>query len=464
MKKQPVILLLLPAIFIISCNEEKLTEKPNILIINVDDMGWKDVGFMGSEFYETPNIDALVSEGMVFTNGYASAANCAPSRACLMSGKWTPRHGIYTVGSSERGRSGNRKIIPTPNLTTLGDSINTLARRLKEVGYHTAHAGKWHLSDDPLTYGFDINIGGSHAGHPGSYYPPYKNIDLKAPKDEYLTDNIMQKTIDFIRESKAPFFLYYAPYAVHTPIQGIDSLRYKFEKKSEYKGQKNIAYASMINNLDRNIGILIAFLKQTEKFNNTFIIFTSDNGGLFQITRQQPLRAGKGSYYEGGIRVPMSFIWDGHIQSGSSSDYPVSNLDFFPTLLKVVGVIENHELDGLNLLPLLIGNEYEEERMLFWHFPIYLENGNDETHDPVFRTRPGSVIRKGDWKLHQYFEDNEFELYNLANDIGEQINLLDSLPEKAQELIKQLENWQHETKAPIPLNQNPEYVLVDRAN
>lgn len=440
-------------------------QPPNILLINIDDMGWSDVGFMGSEYYETPNLDALAGEGMIFTNAYASASNSAPSRACLMSGQWTPRHGIYTVDSSERGKSKDRRLIPVKNNTVLPNSQYILAEALKNAGYITCHAGKWHLSNDPTTQGFDVNIGGCHAGSPGSYYPPYTNVPLEAPSEEYyLTNLIMDKTLEFLQNTgDTPFFLYYSPYAVHAPIQPMKKLLPKYKNKPEWNGQNNAEYATMVENLDTQIGRLIALLRESDKLDNTFILFTSDNGGHYGITKQWPLRSGKGSYYEGGIRVPMFAWWPGKIKAGTKSDIPVTNLDFYPTLLVVAGVKKpaGKILDGQSILPILTGTGTLEERPLFWHFPIYLQaylKEGDPTQDPLFRTRPGSAVRLGDWKLIQYFENNDLELYNLKEDIGEKNNLIETKPEKLQELLKILENWRKETDAPVPTEINPEYV------
>ena len=441
---------------------EKETQKPNILLINIDDMGWRDVGFMGSEYYETPNIDALAAGGMIFTNAYASAANCAPSRACMMSGQWTQRHGIYTVGSSERGKSKTRKLIPTKNNEVLPNSQYILTEALKDAGYTTCHAGKWHLNDDPTTQGFDVNIGGCHAGNPGSYYPPYKRVPLDAPsEDYYLTNLVMDKTLDFLNSvNDQPFFMYYSPYAVHTPIQPVKSLLSKYETKPEWNGQNNVKYATMVENLDIQIGRMIANLKESGKLKNTFILFISDNGGLYKVTKQWPLRAGKGAYYEGGIREPMFVYWNDKIKAATKSDVPVTNLDFYPTILEVAGIKKpvDKVLDGQSILPILKG-EKMEVRPLFWHFPIYLEGGNIETQDKKFRTRPGSAIRLGDWKLIQYFENNDIELYNLKDDISEKNNLAESNPAKVKELLDILENWRAETNAPVPTELNPDYKL-----
>jgi arylsulfatase A-like enzyme len=448
-----------------SCNSQSKqieNTKPNILIINIDDMGWKDVGFMGSEYYETPNIDYLASRGMVFTNGYAASANCAPSRACLMTGLWTPRHGIYTVNSSERGESKDRKLIPTPNNTILAPEHDIIPKVLKSNGYKTCHAGKWHLSKNPLEYGFDINIGGGHNGLPSSYYPPYKNVKIEKGNSQYLTDLVMENALKFVDTISSPFFLYYSPYAVHTPIMPVDSLLPKYKKKTPWNGQGNPEYATMVDNLDRNIGLLINKLKERNLFDNTLIVFTSDNGGLYGITKQKPLRAGKGSYYEGGIREPFFFVLNGKIQPNTRSDVPITNLDIFPTVLKYAG-IDAHtiQLDGNSLAFVLEDITETLERPLYWHFPIYLQAYNkkdNENRDPLFRTRPGSVIRKGDWKLHYYFEDDGVELYNLSKDIGEQNNLALTYPEKKDELLTLLKKWWKQTNAPIPKDLNPEYT------
>jgi arylsulfatase A-like enzyme len=278
----------------------------------------------------------------------------------------------------------------------------------------------------------------------------------------------MSRAVDFIRSEKEPFFLYYAPYAVHTPIQPIEELVGKYQSKSPWspawpagRKQNNADYATMVENLDRNIGLLLQTLKTTGTAENTLIIFTSDNGGLFGITYQFPLRAGKGSYYEGGIRVPFFFVWPDHIQEGKQNETPISNLDLFPTLLDAAGVdLEQIRYDGQNLLPLLVDREPLKQRPLFWHFPIYLQAydvNNNQDRDSLFRTRPGSVVRFGDWKLHHYFEDDGVELYNLKEDISEQHNLVAEHPERSAELYQLLDQWRKQVEAPIPTQPNPEF-------
>jgi len=380
-----------------------------------------------------------------------------------MTGMWTPRHGIYTVDNADRGKSADRKLIPVKNITTLTDQISILPEILQQNGYVTCIAGKWHLTDDPVKNGFDVNIGGSHTGNPGSYYPPYTNVpSLTPPSPGYnLTDLITDKTLDFVSNTgnEKPFFLYYAPYAVHTPIQAVKSLLGKYTGKRGWNGQNNAAYATMVENLDTQIGRLINLLEKSGKMENTFILFTSDNGGVYGITSQSPLRAGKGSPYEGGIREPMFVVWKGKIAVETRSDVHVSQIDFFPTILQVAGIKPPawKKFDGISILPLLTGKGQTKERPLFWHFPVYLEGGNKECQDTIFRTRPGSAIRLGDWKLIQYFENNDLELYDLKSDISEKINLTKTFPEKTKEMLKRLEKWRKETGAPVPVEMNPEY-------
>lgn len=435
--------------------------RPNIIIINVDDMGYSDTGFTGSDFYETPHIDQLASMGMQFTNGYASAANCAPSRAGLMTGLWPQRHGIYTVGSSERGKSKDRKIIPTRNTITLDPAFQILPERFQSAGYTTCHAGKWHLSENPLDYGFDLNIGGGHNGHPKSYYPPYKNVAIEHGADEHLTKAVMRHTLQFIDTVANPFFINYSPYAVHTPITAVVDFEDKFRKKNAGKEHNNASYASMIYQLDQGIGQLISLLEQKDLLRQTIIVFTSDNGGLYGITRQKPLRAGKGSYYEGGIRVPMVISWEGKIEARSVNDSPVTNLDLFPTLLSLSGIKTEQEFDGTDLSQTLFKGGPMAERNLYWHFPVYLQAYNpddNENRDPLFRTRPGSVIRQGKWKLHYYFEDKAIELFDLEHDIGEENDLSTKRADIKNALFTQLQEWWKATDAPLPDDPNPAYI------
>ena len=451
---------------LLSCTTQNLVKsesKPNIIYINVDDLGWMDTETYGSTFYETPNITRLAKSGMLFTNGYASAANCAPSRACLISGQNTPRHGVFTVSNSDRGHEKTRKIIPTPNTEDLADDNVTIAEMLKKAGYTTGTFGKWHLGDDPKTQGFDVNVAGANNGNPGKngFFSPYnvKNI-VDNKKGENLTDRLTQEAISFIKDNKEqPFFLYLPYYAVHTPLSTTNALEEKYKEKGGNSFQNKAVYAGMIETVDRNIGLI---LDEIEALNlkNTLIVFTSDNGGIRDISNQDPLRAGKGSYYEGGIRVPYIISWDGIIKPNKVSKTPITNLDFYPTFMDILNVeMPNKIVDGTSILTALKG-ESIKDRSLYFHFPIYLQAYNfktDDGRDPFFRTRPGSVIIDGDWKLHQYFEDNGLELYNLKTDVGERNNLAEVHPEKTAELLQKLRSWRTEINAPIPTELNPKY-------
>lgn len=443
--------------------------KPNILLINIDDLGWTDTSFMGSQYYETPHIDQLSNEGMVFSRAYAAASNCAPSRAALFSGQYAPRTGIFTVGNSDRGPTQHRKLIPVKNTLYLDSENLTFAEILQNNGYKTAHVGKWHISEDPTAYGFDVNIAGFEAGNPagrwnmGGYFSPYNNPHLEdGPEGEYLTDRLTDEAIAFLEGvENQPFLLNYSPYIVHTPIQPKPELEEKYERKSKTNRHDNPGYAAMVETMDQNVGRLISFLKDTGQFENTLIIFTSDNGGLHEISRQWPLRAGKGFYFEGGIRVPMIMVWSGMIMPGSFSEQVVSQIDLFPTLLEVAGIDipEDKILDGESLMPVFKGKSLPE-RALFWHFPIYLQaysGNNPDTHDTYFRTRPGSVILMYPWKLHEYFEDGRIELYNLELDVRETTNLAEIFPTKTEELYNLLKDWRFKLKAPVPEELNPDY-------
>ena len=436
---------------------------PNVILIVADDLGCMDVGFMGSTYYETPNLDQLASGGVVFKRAYASAANCAPSRACLMSGRYTPAHGIYTVNPPDRGDPRTRRIIPSASNDVLDDSFHTLAEAMKDHGYATCNIGKWHLGEDPCTQGFEYNVGGSTWGHPGSYFAPYGKPDLEAPPGEYLTDRLTMEALGFIRGKAAneePFFLYLPYYAVHTPIQPKPEFERKYQDKGPSGCQSRADYAGMVDNLDRNIGLIREELKVLGIEESTLVIFTSDNGGIRSISCQDPLRAGKGSYYEGGIRVPLVVSWPGKLPA-RTSDEAVINLDFYPSILDAAGIdLPGVQLDGLSLWQHLLKDEALSERSLFFHFPIYLQAYDpieDDGRDPLFRTRPGSVIIKGDWKLHYFYEDGSVELYNLKADPGESKDLNSVNSGKASELKAELLTWLDGHGAPVSFQANPEY-------
>ena len=460
LKKLSFLLLLM---LLNSCNKESL-EKPNIVLIVADDLGWSDLSYMGSEYYETPNIDKLSKSGMTFYNGYASSANCAPSRATMLSGKYHTEHGIYTVRNSDRGSRKTRKIIPIETKTTLDLDFFVIPEMLKEMGYINGHFGKWHLGDvgfHPEQSGFDVNIGGNKHGGPGGYFAPYPNPELEnEPKGEYLTDRIGDEVVKFIDINKENNFFAYVPFfSVHTPIQSKPDYQKKYSNKESNEFHNRADYAGMIQSLDENIGKILDKIDALNLSENTLIIFTSDNGGIRAISNQYPLRAGKGSYYEGGIKVPMIFSWTGKIEAKTESYERVSNLDFYPTIKKLVGYNESIDLDGEDLTPIFKGEKLKK-RELYFHFPVYLEPYRvqlDSGTDPLFRTRPGTVIIKDNWKLHHYYEDNKFELYDLEKDVSESENLSEINKEKKNELLIDLNNWRKTNNAPIPSRLNPYY-------
>jgi arylsulfatase A-like enzyme len=423
--------------------------KPNFVFIFIDDLGWKDLGFMGSRYYETPNIDKLAGEGVVFTNAYSNAPNCAPTRACLMSGQYTPRHGIYTVGTPERGQSKLRKLIPTPNKTNLDSKIVTIPEALKPAGYTSACIGKWHLGGKaphrPVDQGFDVAFERDHSGH--------------FSKDgEYLTDRLTDEAIKFIEANKSgPFFLYLSHHAVHTPIQAKEQLIEKYKKKEPTDVHNNPVYAAMIESVDQNVGRLMTKLDELGLRDNTVVFFFSDNGGYANATSMTPLRGSKGMLYEGGIRVPMIVHWPGVTGPGGVCHEPVIGIDFYPTMLEMAGARQpsGHVLDGVSIVPLLGGRETLNRKAIFWHFPAYLEPYNKKQRP--WRTTPAGAVRQNDFKLIEFFENGKIELYNLKDDLGEKNNLAGTMPEKAQELHRLIKEWRKSIDAPVTTEKNPDY-------
>ena len=442
--------------------------KPNIIFILIDDLGWADLGCQGSRFYETPNIDRLAARGVRFTDAYTCAANCAPTRASLMTGKYTPRHGVFTVGDSWRGPHHARKLIPVANKVTLAPEEITIPEALKPAGYDCAHMGKWHLGKPgvagPIEQGFDLNVGGTQAGSPpGGYFLPNRLKLQGAKKGQYLTDYLTDRAVQFIEENKdRPFFLYLSHYAVHAPLQAKKSLIAKYHNKKPWHQQGNPVYAAMIESVDQSVGRVVAKLEELGLTENTIIFFTSDNGGVgYQRTDLKfrgwtdnyPLRGGKGQFYEGGIRVPLIVVWPGVTEAGSTCDEPVITVDFFPTILEMTGAPRprGKVLDGQSIVPLLKRSGRLRRESIFWHFPCYLQARHGQ-----LRTSPVSVIRRGRYKLLWFYEDDHVELYDVAEDIGEQRELSKRFPEKAAELHRRLKEWLREVSAPMP-KPNPAY-------
>lgn len=438
-------------------------DKTNFVFFFIDDLGWADVGYQGSDFYETPHIDRLAAQGVVFTDAYACAPNCAPSRACLLSGMYTPRHGIYTVGDPRRGNHAHRRLEPTENETVLADRFVTWAEVLDRNGYALASMGKWHLGTDPTTQGFDVNVAGREWGSPsgGGYHSPYRypNLEQKE-KGEYLTDRLTDEAVAFIEKHRdEPFFLYLTHYAVHTPIQAKPDVAAKYEKKNPGKNQKNAKYAAMVESVDQSVGRVLAKLKELQLEDDTMVVFFSDNGGYGGATSNHPLRGAKGMLYEGGIREPLIVRLPGVTSPGTRCSEPVIGVDLYPTFIEVAGAEANlaPDLDGLSLLPVLKDPSASLQRdAIFWHFPCYLQ-GSGDPHGGPFRTTPAGAIRKGDYKLIEWFETGRLELYNLADDIGETNDLSSEQPALLAELHADMKNWRTQVSAPVPTTPNPQY-------
>lgn len=442
----------------------------NILLIHVDDLGAADLGVFGSDFYETPNIDRLASEGMLFTQSYAAASICSPSRAALLTGKYPARIGITDwIRAKFQGGSGlalptnfeanEGKPLKTPkNLGFLPLEEETIAERLKELGFSTMHVGKWHLGEEgnyPEDQGFDINIGGNDLGQPPSYFDPYlppngnkdyvlRNVPARK-KGEFLTDREGDEIVRFLKDHKSKFFIHWAPYAVHTPIMGPADLVEKYKNKTPGV-QRNPSYAALVENLDQNVGKVLDELDRLEIRENTLVIFTSDNGGLIgnpanPVTVNLGLRSYKGYPYEGGIRVPTIVSWPFVIEPGSVTVTPVITMDWIPTILDYLGEDMPMGLDGQNLRAVFENPDEQISRDLFWHFPHY------RAPDVV----PYSIVRSGDYKLVYCFDGSEAELYDLSNDPLEETNLVKQLPFIASQLKTKLENWWKETDARLPL-------------
>jgi arylsulfatase A-like enzyme len=434
----------------VSANKRRTAKAPpNIVFFLIDDLGFRDLGCCGSKYYETPNIDKLAGEGMVFTNAYANAPNCAPTRACLMSGQYTPRHGVYTVGSPERGRAKMRKLIPTVNTTDLGTKFITIAEALKAQGYTSACIGKWHLGDAapfrPADRGFDV----VYRKDRGAYFNK---------QGEYLTDRLTDEAVKFVEANRDdPFFLYLSHHAVHTPIQAKKELIEKYKKKKGDDVHNNPKYAAMIDSTDQSVGAVCDKLDELGLTDNTVVIFFSDNGGYANATSMLPLRGSKGMIYEGGIRVPMIARWPGRTKPGSACEVPVIGLDFYPTFLEMTGAPKpsGHLLDGESIVGLLKGASSLKRKSIFWHFPAYLEPYNERQRP--WRATPAGAVRRGNWKLIEFFEDGRLELYNLEDDLSEKNNLAETMPEKTKQLHKLMLKWRKSVKAPIPTEKNPLY-------
>lgn len=463
MKKNTILCLSFLMLLTLSCNSSKdktQQAKPNILFILADDLGYNDLSCMGSTYYETPNIDRIAKQGMIFTNGYAACQVCSPSRASLMTGKSPARHGITDWIGAKTGTDWQKakrytKSLPPKNGDHLPHEYTTLPEVLKTEGYATFFAGKWHLGNEgshPEDHGFDENQGGYHRGGPysGGFFSPFDNPKMKDYPEEKrmsLPEKLAKETNAFLTENKdQPFLAYLSFYAVHAPIQTSKEKWEKYRNKAEQQGikstgfamerrlpirqqQDNPVYAGLIEHMDDAVGQVLSTLDRLGLTDNTIVIFTSDNGGVTSgdnfSTSLTPLRGGKGYQWEGGLRVPylISVPWLNH--QGKKNDTPVIGMDFFPTILDLAGISLRPDLhnDGQSLKPILTGGNIAT-RELTWHYPHYGNQGGD----------PSGVIRKGDYKLIRYYEDGSEELYNISKDVGEQQNIIDQYPTVAKDL------------------------------
>lgn len=480
--------------------QDTVKKKPNILLIIADDLGYTDLGAYGSSFYDTPNIDKLARDGVIFTNAYANSPVCSPSRASIQTGKYPVKTGVTDWIKGRKAYKGptpnDRWIVPDTDYN-LKLEETTLAEALKPGGYSTAFIGKWHLGETeeywPEFQGYDINIAGWSKGSPNKsgdangYFSPYGNPRLKdGPIGEYLPDRLTSETISILqkKDTLKPFFVCLAYYAVHAPFMAKeeDIADYRDKRKIMGIGEKeeflkdkewmkaatgnpkaykerikqgHPTYAAMVNSLDENVGRIISYLKKNDLYDNTLIVFISDNGGLSTSegspTSNLPLSKGKGWAYEGGIRVPL-FIKQPGQKEGELSDIPVTGVDLFPTLLHYAGVKTKYSnIDGMDISSVLKGNDTLSSRPLFFYYPHYSNQGGN----------PAGILRYGDFKLIHDLELDSYELYNLTKDISEKKNLMNELPEKAEEMEKMLAEWleKHYNKK---LQPNPEWNEIDK--
>lgn len=441
-------------------------EKPNVVLIVLDDAGQRDFGCYGSTYHKTPHIDALAKEGVKFTEATSACPVCSPSRVALMTGKHPQRFGItdWLPGQADKPTMP----LARPKLPTgLPLDATTLAESLKAAGYDTAHVGKWHLGGadfEPTRQGFDVNIGGDHRGHPPSYFapfsakqPPFPGLE-KAEPGEYLTDRLTAEAITWMKKERTkPFFLHLAHYAPHTPLQAKPELMKAFAA-GKPGSQGNPAYAAMLTSVDESIRDLRKALVEAKQWENTIVVFTSDNGGLATLegmpaapTFNGPFREGKGYLYEGGLRVPLLMRGPGTTTAGAVSG-AVNGIDIMPTILDLCGVSTSEKLDGISLRPLLGGGPLPA-RDLFWHYPHYANQGS----------KPGGAIRSGEYKLIEFYEPyyelppkQRRELFHVAKDVSESRNLAEEKPELVNELAAKLDAWRKSVGAAMP-TANPDY-------
>ncbi|HOX56545.1 MAG TPA: sulfatase [Candidatus Paceibacterota bacterium] len=431
--------------------------KPNVVLILADDLGWTDLGCYGSTYYKSPHIDRLARDGVRFTQAYSACTVCSPSRAAILTGKYPGR--LHITDWIPGLPPPNPKLLVPDWTKHLPLEELTLANALRQAGYATASIGKWHLGGEdyyPERHGFDRNIAGSDKPGPPSYFAPYKIPTLtEGPEGEYVTDRLGEEAVRWLdANNDKPFFLYLPHFAVHTPIQGKPDLIRKFRgQKRPGQFQTNEVYAAMVASLDDAVGRVRNKVEELGLADRTVFVFASDNGGRITqgTTSNLPLRAGKGSCYEGGTRTPLIVYWPGVTKPGSICGTPVIGTDLYRTILEAVGAKERADtaLDSVSLVPLLRQTGGLKRDELFWHYPHY-------QHYQLGGTTPYGAIRKGDFKLIEFFSGMRVELYNLRDDIGEQTNLAASMPDKVRELRARLHAWRKEVGAQMPAP-NPAY-------
>lgn len=422
------------------------TGKPNLVLILVDDLGWTDVGCMGSPFYETPNIDRLASQGMKFTQAYSACTVCSPTRAAILTGQYPAR--LHITDWIEGHRRPRAKLkVPDWTMQLPLETVN-IARALKAAGYVSASIGKWHLGKEPFypdQQGFDLNVGGTQAGQPPSYFSPYKIAALPdGPAGQYISDRLTDEALKFIdTNQRRPFFLYLPHFAVHTPLMAKPDVMKKYKRKADPNApQHHAAYAALVESVDDSVGRIMQQLDDLKIADNTLVIFTSDNGGLIGATVNLGLRAGKGSSYEGGVRVPLIVKWPGVTKGGSVCETPVISVDYLPTMLEVAGVADGMKqpVDGESLVPLLKQSGDLKRDAIYWHYPHYHPGG----------ATPYGAVREADFKLIEFYEDDHVELYDLKEDLAERNNLAQAKPEKAAAMRRKLNAWRARVGAQMP--------------
>ena len=429
-------------------------KKPNLLFIMADDLGWMDLACQGNPLVETPNLDRLAKQGMRFTDAYAAAPVCSPTRCAVLTGQAPARIGLTTHLPGrffpKDGRPQPAELVPQLN----GEHV-TIAERMKEAGYASAFLGKWHVAPSsgkggkvdhavsPSGQGFDINVGGTSYGGPPSFFSPYRNAELEdGPKGEYLPDRLVEETIDFIDANKGkPWMAHLWFYTVHWPMQAPEPLLRKYADRKG-PGLNDTRYGAMIEAMDLAIGRLLSVLEKKRNDKDTLVIFTSDNGGFAGVSDCRPLRESKGHLYEGGIRVPLIVRWPGEVPAGTLCREPVISMDFYPTFLQLAGLKPaGKPIDGESLLPLIRQTGELRRKALYFHFPNYAWHmGN----------RLAGAVRQGRWKLIRNYDDGSLELYDLGKDLGEKKNLAQAHPETAARLDAGLSRWLKETGAPMP--------------